>query len=362
MTSRPLIRNGTYRIKSQSSNNYLDCSSDGSVTAQPSNRTISQQWNITSAGDGDYELQSAAQRQTLRVNDQNQLICNPSPRRVTWTIEPRGFDAYVCVAFAQCLRVLVYHWVGKRSRIGNAADALAIQLPRTGPVTVANRNGEARQRWLIEPDTLIATPTPTPSLTVAGFPTGTYFAIRARGSNNVLLTHSFSGDDGAQIAFWPRPTDGTQLRAAAFFIDRTGALCHGSGLNVGIVDDVLVLRQRRPVVNTPNPWSHPFPRFSYENSQIRVEFNSDPALPSCSERLYPNESWRYSQFVLARNAKQGSHMHLVSDFQPWALRVPFTPLSHWSTSISVEWGVFAELMSGSTADTRTQWDIIPLTQ
>ncbi|KAF9058504.1 hypothetical protein BDP27DRAFT_575065 [Rhodocollybia butyracea] len=197
MASRPLIRNGTYRIRSQSSSTYLDCSSNGSVTAQPSNRALSQQWNISSVGDGDYELQSASQRQTLRVNDQNQLICNPSPRRVTWTIEPRGFDAYV---------------------IGNAADALAIQLPRNGPVTVVNRNGETRQRWLIEPDTPIATLTPVPSSTAAGFPTGAYFEIRARGSNNVLLTYNLSGDDGVQIQLWGRPTSGNELRAAVSII------------------------------------------------------------------------------------------------------------------------------------------------
>ncbi|KAF9052571.1 hypothetical protein BDP27DRAFT_1408763 [Rhodocollybia butyracea] len=339
MASRPLIRNGTYRIRSQSSSTYLDCSSNGSVTAQPSNRALSQQWNISSVGDGDYELQSASQRQTLRVNDQNQLICNPSPRRITWTIEPRGFDAYV---------------------IGNAADGLVIQLPKIGPVTVVNRNGEARQRWLIELDTLIATSTPMPSSTVAGFPTGTYFEIKARGSNNVLLTCAFSGEDGAQIQLWGRPSDGNQLRTAAFFIDRTGALCHGSGLNVDIVDNVPVLRQRRPVLKTPNPWSHPFPRFSYENSQIQIEFNSDPALPSCSELLYPNESWRNSQFVLARNSQQPFHMHPLSDFQPWALRVPFTPLSHWGTNANASMGIVVEPTAGNAASERTLWDVIPL--
>jgi len=63
-------------------------------------------WNITSAGDGDYELQSAANHQTLRVNDQHQLICRPTPRRVTWTIEPRGFEAYVCVVVSCCVSSL----------------------------------------------------------------------------------------------------------------------------------------------------------------------------------------------------------------------------------------------------------------
>jgi hypothetical protein len=94
----------------------------------------------------------------------------------------------------------------------------------------------------------------TPAANTTGFPVGTYFEIRAKGSNNVLLTCAFSGEDGAQIQLWPRPSDGNELRAAvsilrlcrvlaspmqnvfqAFFIDRTGALCHGSGLNVDIV-------------------------------------------------------------------------------------------------------------------------------
>ena len=111
-------------------------------------------------------------------------------------------------------------------------------------------------------DTLIDTPSPLstpniPATNTTGFPTGTYFEIKARGSNNILKTRHFSGDDGAQIQLWPRPSGGSELRAAvsilrfitgflpqpticktlfqAFFIDRTGALCHGSGLNVDVV-------------------------------------------------------------------------------------------------------------------------------
>ena len=73
---------------------------------------------------------------------------------------------------------------------------------------------EARQRWIIEPDTLLHALIPKPTNTNAGFPTGTYFEIRARGSNNVLLTRHFSGEDGTQLIFWPRPTGGNELRAA----------------------------------------------------------------------------------------------------------------------------------------------------
>jgi len=63
-------------------------------------------WNITSAGDGDYELQSAANHQALGVNDQNQLICRLTLCRVTWTIEPRGFEAYMCVVVSCCVSSL----------------------------------------------------------------------------------------------------------------------------------------------------------------------------------------------------------------------------------------------------------------
>jgi hypothetical protein len=65
-------------------------------------------WHITPAGDGDYELQSAANAQILSVNDQNQLVCSPSLRRVTWTIEPRGFEAYVYVQVVISCNLCLY--------------------------------------------------------------------------------------------------------------------------------------------------------------------------------------------------------------------------------------------------------------
>lgn len=57
-------------------------------------------------------------------------------------------------------------------------------------------------------------PAHNPINNIEGFPTGTYFEIRARGSNNVLLTYDFSNEDGAQIQLWPRPSGGDELRAA----------------------------------------------------------------------------------------------------------------------------------------------------
>jgi hypothetical protein len=79
------------------------------------------------------------------------------------------------------------------------------------------QNG-ARQRWVIEPDSLIQAPTPNPTNSTTGFPTGTYFEIRARGSNNVLLTRHFSGEDGTQLIFWARPAAENELRAAVSII------------------------------------------------------------------------------------------------------------------------------------------------
>ena len=139
------------------------------------------------------------------------------------------------------------------------------------------------------------------------------------------------------------------------------------------IDNYPVVRHRRPVMNPPNHWSHPFPRFSYENSQIRIRFYSDPALPSCSEYLYPDESWRNSQFVLTRNSEQIIHAHPLSDFQPWALRVPFSPPTHSSTLNSdIKWRIVVEPRFKNTSDEKTVrhfirtpdektlWDIIPL--
>ena len=128
------------------------------------------------------------------------------------------------------------------------------------------------------------------------------------------------------------------------------------------LDNIPVVRQRRPVMNPPNYWSHPFPRFSYENSQIQIRFYSDPALPSCSEYLYPNESWRNLQFVLARNSPQVIHMHPLSDFRPWALRVPFSPLPHSDDDhdSEIQWRIVVKPRSEDTADHNTLWDIIPL--
>jgi hypothetical protein len=115
-------------------------------------------------------------------------------------------------------------------------------------------------------------------------------------------------------------------------------------------------------MNPANHWSHPFPSFSYKNSQIRIRFYYDPALPSCSEYLYPNESWRNSEFVLARNSQQNIHMHRLSDYHPWALRVPFEPLSHFpgDNHNSACRIVVEPKVDNTAAAAGTLWDVFPL--
>ena len=56
------------------------------------------------------------------------------------------------------------------------------------------KNG-GRQRWLIEADISIEAPMLTPN-NIAGFPTRTYSEIRARGSENVLLTSTLPTPGG----------------------------------------------------------------------------------------------------------------------------------------------------------------------
>ncbi|KAG6833257.1 hypothetical protein H0H87_009432 [Tephrocybe sp. NHM501043] len=198
---------------------------------------------------------------------------------------------------------------------------------------------------------------------IAGFPLETYFEIKAPGTNNVLLTCRISNDDGAQIQLWPRPADKTQLRSTAFFIDRTGALVHAaSGHNVDIVDNVLVIRARRPFFNDSNPWSHAAPRFSFRNGQIHIAFNSNPAFPSTADTIYPNESWRTTPFVLARDStvRPSLALHPVGDFNGWAPKVTFTPLPHYDTTLNKDWAVVPEAQTGAVADARTLWEIVPL--
>jgi hypothetical protein len=70
----------------------------------------------------------------LRVNNRNHLVCNADGQSFIWNIDPRGSDAYMFVSFASLHLILIE----TEGRIGDAANALAIQLPinASGPVRI----------------------------------------------------------------------------------------------------------------------------------------------------------------------------------------------------------------------------------
>jgi hypothetical protein len=196
-----------------------------------------------------------------------------------------------------------------------------------------------------------------------GFPQGSYFVIQARKTGRLLTTCGFSYDEGSQVQTWPRQ-EGGNFVSQTFFIDGTGALCHGSGLAVDIVDDVPVLRQRRPVITPPNAWSHPLPLFSLTpDSQIEVKFLSDPAFPTCTQGLYPNGSWRTDRFVFSTFTQKDFHMHTHSEFDPWRPRKTspveyITQANHnLDCRVLVEKSLQGEAIKGETL-----WDIVPVSK
>ncbi|KAG6369576.1 WD40-repeat-containing domain protein [Boletus reticuloceps] len=122
---RPLgIRDGSYRIKSNTTGLYLTGSQDtlGTVVVQDLDEpNVSQWWSISFAADGAYNIagHKGDSDVPLSVGSANALVCVPDGGHTTWTIEPRG-DAYV---------------------IGNAEGPMAIHLPkRHRQVSVSVRN------------------------------------------------------------------------------------------------------------------------------------------------------------------------------------------------------------------------------
>ncbi|KZP17025.1 hypothetical protein FIBSPDRAFT_37372 [Athelia psychrophila] len=189
---------------------------------------------------------------------------------------------------------------------------------------------------------------------------GLYFLIREKGTVNHLGTYWRSNTEGVQLQLWPRD-QGSNGKAQIFFIDSSGALCHASsGLAVDIVDDVPVLRRRRPVSSLPNPWSHPLPEFSFVNSQIRVKFLSDPSLPGCTDDLYHGNSWATKNFVLAAHTQKDFHMHPISDFSPW---IPAAMVGSFDYKAEgnhdKKWRVLVEERTKDVGGERTSWEIVP---
>ncbi|KAF8433666.1 WD40-repeat-containing domain protein [Boletus edulis BED1] len=132
---RPLgIRDGSYRIKSNTTGLYLTCPQDtlGTVVVQELDElNVSQRWTISFAADGAYNIagHKGDSDVPLSVGSANTLVCVPGGGHTTWTIEPRG-DAYV---------------------IGNAEGATAIHLQkRHRRVSVSVRNNSQNQRWMLD--------------------------------------------------------------------------------------------------------------------------------------------------------------------------------------------------------------------
>ena len=132
------ITDGTFHIKSNTSDVYLTCpqDEDSMVAVQKSDpfsdsqkvrhryysswyrhgfylnelliRTV--QWRISLIGDGAYSI--VGRRGNLEVplcaGDGNELVCDSSGEQTFWTIEPRG-DTYVSVASSHYHLILCTH-------------------------------------------------------------------------------------------------------------------------------------------------------------------------------------------------------------------------------------------------------------
>ncbi|KZP05356.1 hypothetical protein FIBSPDRAFT_1054130 [Athelia psychrophila] len=190
---------------------------------------------------------------------------------------------------------------------------------------------------------------------------GMYFFIREKETATYLTSDHCRHTEGTQLIVHPRGNSLDNKVAQIFFIDSYGALHHAaSGLAVDIVDDVLCLRRRRPISGRPNPWSRPLPEFSLVNSQLRVKFLSDPSLPSCTDDLYPDDSWATKSFLLASHTEKDFHLHPISDFSPW---IPPAMAGSFEYATSArhdkQLRVLVEERVEDVGGTRTSWEIVP---
>ncbi|KZP20366.1 hypothetical protein FIBSPDRAFT_542470 [Athelia psychrophila] len=195
----------------------------------------------------------------------------------------------------------------------------------------------------------------------AGFDTrtcGLYFLIREKGTVNCLTNYGAMDAEGVQLQLWPLPN--IKANTQIFFIDSYGALCHAAtGRVVDIVDDVPVLRRRRPVSGLPNPWSRPLAEFSFINSQIRVKFPSNPALPGSTDDLYSDDSWATKQFILAAHTEKDFHMHPISDFAPWIPPVIVGSFDYTTgANHDKKWRALVEERTEDVGGERTSWEIV----
>ncbi|KAL0951704.1 hypothetical protein HGRIS_008379 [Hohenbuehelia grisea] len=166
-----------------------------------------------------------------------------------------------------------------------------------------------------------------------GFPPG-YFVIRSVASNRLLDVANDAMEDGEEIILWPEKdsslVESRRLPEAnnqVFFIDTSGALCSRSaGHAVDIEGNKLVLRHRRPMsFPFPNAYSHPLPKFSYDNQtgEITVHFEYDPSFPENAAT-----AWQRKTYVLASIPlrKPRTMIDDASDFFVSNIGTPLTSL------------------------------------
>ncbi|KAF7974238.1 hypothetical protein HWV62_13124 [Athelia sp. TMB] len=96
---------------------------------------------------------------------------------------------------------------------------------------------------------------------------------------------------------------------------------------------------------------------------IRVKFLSDPSLPSCTDDLYPNDSWATKNFILATRPEKDYHAHPISDFSPWipAAMVGSIPYVTGENH-SKDCRVLVEERQDDVGGERTSWEIVAATR
>ncbi|KIM42915.1 hypothetical protein M413DRAFT_444535 [Hebeloma cylindrosporum] len=176
------VRKDTYRLRSgdpNSPNAYLSRGANGSglvVVEQLDASSASQKWDISPATDGDYTITAFGnETHVLRADSAGELVCSPTRRKVTWTLEPRGQNIYV---------------------VGNTGSALVVNLSQLGHVTAATRNNRTTQRWILDPDPSM--PNVSNSLTVV------WTGRRVGGGGGAAFdgSHSVAGARLREIRLW----------------------------------------------------------------------------------------------------------------------------------------------------------------
>ncbi|KAG9314169.1 hypothetical protein JVU11DRAFT_4955 [Chiua virens] len=170
-----------------------------------------------------------------------------------------------------------------------------------------------------------------------GFPSG-YFIIRSVATNRLWDVNSDEVEDGTPTILWPEKEQSLveslrnpEANNQVFFIDTSGTLCsRASGHAIDVEGDRLVLRHRRPVSQPyPNAYSHPLPRFSYnqETQEISLSFLCDPTYPPPGNAT--SNSWRRRKYILSSvpMRKPKSFIDNASAFLSATVAAPFSLLT-----------------------------------